>query len=156
MGEGESTGLSQEVLQTSKRASRKILTQCHQSISTTLEKLDPFDEGIMNREELKRVLEGLKINDLDREELSALLKGCDRGQKGYIASAKFLEKLYSLAAETETETILRRLAKALQHTSTNLKQELERADTTGKGRMDQLTFKRTMKSLSIALSDAEI
>jgi Ca2+-binding EF-hand superfamily protein len=156
VAEGEPSGLSQETLQISKRASRKILTQCHQTISTTLEKLDPLDEGILNREELKRVLEGLKINDLDRDELTALLKGCDRGQKGYIASAKFLEKLYSLAAETETETILRRLAKALQHSSTNLKQELERADTSGKGKLDQLTFKRTMKSLSIALSDQEI
>jgi Ca2+-binding EF-hand superfamily protein len=93
---------------------------------------------------------------LDRDELAALLKGCDRGQKGYVAAAKFIDKLYSLASETETETILRRLAKALQHSSTNLKQELERADTSGKGKLDQLTFKRTMKSLSIALSDQEI
>ena len=132
------------------------MTHAHQTISKELDKLDPLDEGILNREELKRVLEGMKVPDLDREELSSLLKGCDRGQKGYLASAKFLDKLYSLAAETEAETILRKIAKQMQHSSTNLKQELERADNSGKGKLDQSTFKKTMKSLSVALSDQEV
>ena len=87
-------------------------------------KLDQYDEGIVVREELRKSLEALKVGGLDRDELTALLKGCDRGSKGFISTAKFVDKLYTYAAESESETILRRLAKALQHGDTNLKQEL--------------------------------
>jgi Ca2+-binding EF-hand superfamily protein len=82
---------------------------------------------------------------LSKEELIALLKNCDRGQKGYISTSKFVDKLYALAAETESDTIMRRLAKALSHSSTNLKQELQRFDHNGTGQLDKLTFKRCMK-----------
>jgi len=49
------------------------------------------------------------------EELNALLRCCDKGQKGYIATSKFIEQLYSLASESEGDVILRRLAKTLSH-----------------------------------------
>jgi len=52
---------------------------------------------------------------LEREELNALLRCCDKGQKGYIATSKFIEQLYSLASESEGDVILRRLAKTLSH-----------------------------------------
>lgn len=46
-------------------------------------------------------------------EMNALLKCCDMGLKGYVSTHKFIDKLYALAAETETDVILRRLAKTL-------------------------------------------
>lgn len=93
---------------------------------------------------------------MEREELNALLRCCDKGQKGYIATSKFIEQLYSLASESEGEVILRRLAKTLSHSDTNLALELKRSDSSGTGRLDKQTFKRCLKQLSIALSDSEI
>lgn len=149
-------GLPQDVLQGSKRAARKILVACHASIAELVGKLDHLEEGIVGREELKKAIEGQKVGDLDRDELGALLKGCDRGQRGYIAGSKFVEKLYSYAAETESETILRRLAKTLAHSDTSLQQEMQRYASTGSGRLDKATFKKCLKQLAVALSDAEI
>jgi Ca2+-binding EF-hand superfamily protein len=93
---------------------------------------------------------------LDRDELTALLRCCDKGQKGYIASGKFIEQLYALASESEGDVILRRLAKTLSHSDTNLRQEMQRYDTTGNGKLDKQTFKKCLKQLSIALTDSEI
>ena len=52
--------------------------------------------------------------------------------------------------------MLRRLAKAMQHGGTNLQQELARYDTSGAGKLDKTGFKRALRQLSIALTDAEI
>ena len=82
---------------------------------------------------------------MEREELNALLRCCDKGQKGYIATSKFIEQLYSLASESEGDVILRRLAKTLSHSDTNLKQEMQRYDTSTTGRLDKQTFKRCLK-----------
>jgi len=84
------------------------------------------------------------------------LKCSDPGQKGYIATNKFIDRLYGWAGESEGEVILRRLCKTLSHTDVNLRQELQRYDTTGHGRLDKPTFKKCLKQLAIALSDAEI
>jgi Ca2+-binding EF-hand superfamily protein len=149
-------GPSHDALQSCKRAARKILLACHSTLAELVGKLDHLDEGIVNREELRKSLEGQKVGDLDREELAALLKGCDRGQKGYLASSKFLERLYSFAAESESETVLRRLAKTLSHSDTNLQQELQRYDSNGSGKLDKNNFKKALKNLSIALSESEI
>jgi len=46
-------------------------------------------------------------------EMNALLKCCDMGLKGYISTHRFIDRLYSLAAETESDVILRRLSKSL-------------------------------------------
>lgn len=149
-------GLSLDALVSCKRAARKILTQCHSNIADVVAKLDHLDEGIVSRDDLKKALEGQRVSDLDRDELTTLLKGCDRGSKGYVASSKFIDKLYAFAAEAEGEAVLRRLAKAVSHSDTNLKQELSRYDTSGRAKLDKATFKRCLKQLSIALSDAEI
>jgi hypothetical protein len=110
-------------------------------------KLDHLEEGIINREELKRVLEGQKVSGLDRDELAALLKSCDRGSKGYVATSTFIDKLYAFAAEGEGEAVLRRLAKALQGSNTTLEQELAKGDSEGHGKLDKAAFKRCLKQL---------
>jgi Ca2+-binding EF-hand superfamily protein len=110
----------------------------------------------VNREDLRRALEAQRVSELDRDELAALLKACDRGNKGYIATGKFIDQLYAFAAEGDGEAVLRRLAKAMQHSDTNLQQELARYDTSGNGKLDKTAFKRALRQLSVALSDAEI
>ena len=153
---GSVAGLPAETIQACKRAARKILAQCHSNIVEVAAKLDHLEEGLVNRDDLKRAVEAQRVSDLDRDELDALMKACDRTNKGYIATGKFIDQLYAFAAEGEGEAVLRRLAKAMQHTDTNLQQELARYDTTGKGKLDKLTFKRALRQLSVALSDAEI
>jgi len=59
---------------------------------------------------------------LTREELNAFLKCCDKGLKGYISTNKFIDKLYAMAGETESDVILRRLAKTLSGSATDLRQ----------------------------------
>jgi len=85
--------------------------------------------------------------------MNALLKCCDMGLKGYVSTHKFIDKLYSLAAETESDAILRRLAKTLS--ASDIRQEMQRFDN-GTGRLDKLTFKKCMNKLSNATTDSEI
>jgi Ca2+-binding EF-hand superfamily protein len=144
------------MIQVSKRASRKILSQCHNTIVELIGKLDRLEEGILNKEELKQALVEQKINELDAEELNTLLKYCDKGLKGYVSANRFIDKLYALAGESEADVILRRLSKALSHSDTNLRQEMQRQDTTGSGKLDKIAFKKCLKQLNLALTDSEI
>ena len=43
-------------------------------------------------------------------ELSLLVKFADRGNKGYIATERFIERLQELASETKAETIMKNFA----------------------------------------------
>lgn len=108
-------------------------------------KLDVLDEGIVNRANLKSQLQAQKISELTDDELVALLRYCDKGHKGYISSSKFIDSLYSLASETESEVVLRRLAKSLAHSDINLKQEMSKLDNSGSGKLDKATFKKCLK-----------
>jgi len=148
--------LSNEVVQASKRAARKILIQCHATVVEQVAKLDHLEEGLINRDELRRLLESQKVSGLDKDELAALLKSCDRSAKGYVATSTFIDRLYALAAESEGESVLRRLAKALATSDVSLQQEMARYDTDGTGKLDKNAFKKCLKQLQISLSDAEI
>ena len=148
--------MTPDMILLTKRASRNILAQCHNNIVETVGKLDHLEEGIVNKEELRQALDEQKIKDLTREELNALLKCCDKGLKGYISTNKFIDKLYSVAVETESDIILRRLAKGLSGSDINLRQEMQRNDTSGAGRLDKAAFKKCLKQLSIAVTDSEI
>jgi len=156
VSESSSAGVSSDVIANSKKAARKILIACHNTITELVGKLDKTDEGIVNREDLKKAIETQKVADLDRDELNSLMKGCDKGQIGYVASSKFIENLYNFAAESESEALMRRLGKTLSHSDTNLQQEMSRFATSGTGKIDKNTFKKCFKQLSIALSDSEI
>jgi len=46
---GQALGVSPEMIQTSKRAARKILLQCHSNIVELVGKLDHLEEGIVNK-----------------------------------------------------------------------------------------------------------
>ena len=96
-------GMTSDAVQMCKKASRKILAQCHNNIVEIVGKLDALEEGIINKEELKQALTHEKISELSKEELNALLKLCDKGQKGYISTNKFIDNIYSMAAESESE-----------------------------------------------------
>jgi len=85
--------------------------------------------------------------------MNALLKISDMGLKGYVSTHKFIDKLYSLAAETESDAILRRLAKTLS--PSDVRQEMQRFDN-GTGRLDKATFKKCMNKLSNATTESEI
>ena len=61
-----------------------------------------------------------------------------------------------MAAETESEVKLRRFAKSIGHQGLNLRSELMQYDLTRSGKLDSAQFKRAMKQLSIAMTDAEI
>jgi Ca2+-binding EF-hand superfamily protein len=93
--------------------------------------MDFLEEGIVLTEDVRRTFSQMKVNDLETEELSALLKVCDVGNKGYLSSNKFIDKLFSLAAETESEIILRRIGKIVSDLKVNLKVELQRCDPNG-------------------------
>ena len=55
----------------------------------------------MSRQDLQKVIEAQKVHDLTMAELSLLMKHADRGNKGYVAIDKFIEKLQELATETK-------------------------------------------------------
>jgi len=148
--------MSSDALAASRMTARKILAQCHNNIVEIVGRLDHLEEGIVNTSDLKHALEGQKINDVGADELDALLKGCDRGQKGYISTNKFIDTLYSMGAETESEVILRRLSKTLSHSGADLQQAMRRYDTQGTGRIDKTAFKKCLKALSVAMTDPEI
>ena len=123
-GANSAVKISADVQSSSKMAARKILIKCFANIAEIVGKLDTFDEGVVNKDEVKRAIESQKITDLDREELAALFKVCDKGQKGYLSSSKFVDNLFSLAAESESETIMRKVCKNLATANINLRQEL--------------------------------
>jgi|LauGreDrversion4_2_1035121.scaffolds.fasta_scaffold517658_2 Ca2+-binding EF-hand superfamily protein len=61
-------------------------------------------------------------------ELSLLMKYSDRGNKGYIAIDKFIEKLQELSTETKAETVVKNFAMNCKRQHVNLRQELMRFD----------------------------
>lgn len=69
---------------------------------------------------------------------------------------RFHEKLLEYAQESDEEVKLRRFAKAIGHQGINLRAELAQFDHQRKGTLDQVQFKRVMKQLAVALTDAEI
>jgi hypothetical protein len=101
------------MIQTSKRAAKKILLACHNNILEIVGKLDHLEEGIIIKKELKQAILDQKCKDLDEDDLNILLKLCDKGTKGYVSSNKIIEQLYALANESECDVILRRLSKTL-------------------------------------------
>jgi Ca2+-binding EF-hand superfamily protein len=100
-------------------------------------KLDTLDEGIVNKENLKKAIMDLKVSDLELEELNTFCKLCDKQSKGYISTNKFIEQLYNMANESECDVILRRLSKTLQHQDLNLPNIMKGYDTKGTGRIDK-------------------
>jgi Ca2+-binding EF-hand superfamily protein len=105
------------------------------------------------REELQKVIEGQKVAELNMAEVSLLMKYADRGNKGYIAIDKFIEKLQELATETKGEQILKNFAMNCKRQQVNLRQEMMRFDTTRSGRLDKRTFAKAMNQLPVNLAD---
>lgn len=89
-------------------------------------------------------------------ELSLLMKYADRGNKGYIAIDKFIEKLQELATETKGEAVLKNFAMNCKRQQVNLRQELMKFDTTRSGRLDKRTFTKAMNQLPANLADDAI
>ena len=63
------------------------------NIIDALHSKDRLNEGLISREDLQKTIENQKINDLMAGELILLMKYSDRGNKGYIAVDKFIERL---------------------------------------------------------------
>lgn len=129
---------------------------CHNNLAEVVGRSDALDEGLVARQDLKEALERQKISGLTADELSGLLKACDRGHKGYLATGKFIELLYGWAGESEGEVLMRRLGKSVAHSKTNLRRELEKVQTDSSGTLDKTAVKKALKQLAIALTDAEI
>ena len=132
------------------------MLQCHNNIIETVGKLDNLEEGIVNKESLKKAIMDLKVSNLELDELNTLCKLCDKQSKGYISTNKFIEQLYAMANESESDVILRRLCKTLQHQDLNLEKIMKGYDTKGTGRLDKPVFKKCLKQLSVAMSDQDI
>ena len=148
--------LSQKEIQACKKAARKILSKCQNNIADTIGKLDHLEEGIVVRDEVRKALEAHKIPQLEPEELQLFFKCCDRGNKGYLSTNKFIDKLHSLAAESEVEVIIRRMARTIVHTDINLKSEMLRYDLQNEGCLSKMNFKKCMKQQSISVTDQEL
>ena len=89
-------------------------------------------------------------------ELSLLMKFSDRGNKGYIAIDKFIERLQELSTETNGEIVVKNFAMNCKRQKINLRQELMRFDQTRSGRLDKRTFTKAMNQLSVNLADDAI
>lgn len=76
--------------------------------------------------------------------------------KGYISSSKFIDNLYELASESESDAILRRIANSVTHQGVNLKSELQQFDLSFTGQLDKMAFKKCLKQHQIAISDNEL
>ena len=61
--------------------------------SDALESKDRFKEGLISRDDVQRIIEEQKINDLQPVEVNLLMKLADRGSKGYIVIDRFIERL---------------------------------------------------------------
>ena len=90
-----------------RNAARKILQSFQSSIIDALHAKDRLNEGLISREDLQRTIESQKVHDLMPGELILLMKYSDRGNKGYIATEKFIERLQNLVTETKGETVIR-------------------------------------------------
>ena len=86
-------------------------------------------------------------------EISLLMKYADRGNKGYIAIDKFIEKLQELATETKAEQVLKNFSMNCKRQQVNLRLELMRFDSTRSGRLDKRTFTKAMNQLPVTLAD---
>lgn len=155
-GETAMPGVSADELVAAKRAARKILAKCYSSIVETVASLDHLEEGIVNKQELRDMLNTANVPELEVSELLNLLKLIDRGQKGYVATAKFIDKLYELSHETEADAILRRIYTTSQHANLNLREELAAFDADEDGALEKPELKRGLKAMRINVSEADV
>lgn len=149
-------GLSPEQEAQSKITSRKILAKLHSNLVEIVCKLDHLEEGIVNKAELNQTLLDSKVPDLAPEELNNLLKSQDKGQKGYIAASKFIDNIYELASESESDGVLRRIANSVAHQGANLKEHLREFDSQDTGTLEKAQLKKGLRQCSIAVSDSEL
>jgi Ca2+-binding EF-hand superfamily protein len=56
---------------------------------------------LISREDLQKIIESQRVPELSMAELSLIMKYADRGNKGYVATDKFIENLQELATETK-------------------------------------------------------
>ena len=82
--------------------------------------------------------------ELTPAELILLLKLADKGNKGYIATGNFIEKLQELVTETKSDVNLRTFAMNCKRQAVNLKLELFKYDTSRAGRLDKRTFAKAV------------
>ena len=109
-------------------AARKILSSCQNNLPELLSKKDIYNEGVISREDVQKVLEEQKVQDLSIGELNLILKFGDKGHKGYIAIQNFIDKLQELAVETKVDTMLRRFGNTIKHQGVNIKTEMQKYD----------------------------
>jgi hypothetical protein len=65
-----------------------------------------------------------------------IVKHCDSHNKGYLAYEVFLRKVSSLAMESRTDAIMRRLGTQMRHKSSTLKKHLQEYDKSRVGKLD--------------------
>jgi hypothetical protein len=85
-----------------------------------------------------------------------LVQHADKAQRGFVVIPTFVSLLQELARETEKEVLLRRFAKTVGHQAINIRAELSNFDNLRIGKLEKQAFKRCLKQMSVAMSDAEI
>jgi len=77
--------------------------------------MDKDNEGMVQTAELKAKIIDYQIKNLTTSEVDVLLNICDSRGYGVVVIANFIEKLQSLAQETEYEAKLRWFAMTVGH-----------------------------------------
>lgn len=94
--------------------------------------------------------------DLQPSELNLLVTYCDRSQRGFLVINAFASKVQELAQETPLEAQLRKFANSVTRQAINLRSDLVSFETQHSGRLDRNSFRKALKQMALALTDAEI
>lgn len=155
-GTKQIAGLSNEEELNAKKAARRILAKVHRTIVELVSNLDHNDEGIVNKQELRETLTDANIPDLEVFELASLLKYADIGQKGYICTSKFIDKLYALCEETTADAVLRRLYTQAQHGNLSVREEMNSDDKDDDGNLEKRELKQALQRMRVTVSEDDI
>lgn len=90
---------------------RRVLQAFKGKLFEELSKLDPSGEGLVGVDDVLNALKRKNIPDVEPSELTVMVHSCIRGNHGVMVLENFEKRLCELAAETETEKLLRRFSR---------------------------------------------
>ena len=113
-------------------------------------------EGFVSNEDAIAAISEKRIPEVQASELQLICNFVDKSERGFVVIPAFSNKVNDLAQETPQEQCLRRFGGTVGRQALNLRSSLQMFETSQAGRLDSAQFKKAMKHMAIALSDADI
>ena len=135
---------------------RKVLSDFKGRFYEEMAKMDASGEGIVATGVVLDNLMGRTIRDVEPSELTVLVSSCDKGNHGVLVLENFEKKLHEMAAESDTEKLMKRFTRDIKQERTSLEALLAVKDTNKTGKLDLQQFRKALTGLSFNLSEQEI